>query len=92
MLETLSILLKVVIQLYIYALFSRLIIDWIRVLNQTWQPAGGMLFFCEAVYTITDPPIKFVRKFIPPLRVGNIAIDFGWMLVLVACNILMRIV
>ena len=39
----------------------------------------------EFVYTVTDPPIKLFRRFIPPLRLGGIAIDFGWLLTMLSC-------
>ena len=41
--------------------------------NREWRPKGGFLVLAEGIYTVTDPPIKFFRRFIPPLRVGAIA-------------------
>jgi YggT family protein len=38
----------------------------------------------DFVYTITDPPLKFVRGFIPPIRLGPIALDLAFTIVLIA--------
>ena len=54
-------------------------------------PEGTGLVLAEIVYTVTDPPIKFLRRFIPPLRLGQVSIDFSFMLVMFACIILMSI-
>ena len=50
-----------------------------------------MLVVAEGVYTATDPPIRFLRRFIPPLRIGNIAIDFAFALTMLSCFILLSV-
>ena len=47
-----------------------------------------LLVLCEAIYTITDPPLKLVRKVIPPLRVGDVSLDLAWIVVMVALSFL----
>jgi YggT family protein len=44
------------------------------------------------VIAITDPPLKFVRRFVRPIRLGEVAIDLAWTIVLLAAVILMYIV
>lgn len=77
--------------LYMLVLFARLILEYIPLFNREWRPKGGTLVLAEAVYTLTDPPIRFFRRFIPPLRVGNVAIDLGFALTMFLCIILMSI-
>ncbi|WP_105567434.1 YggT family protein [Microbacterium halophytorum] len=74
---------------YLLVLWARLILSYIPMFNRGWRPKGAGLVFAEAVYTVTDPPIKLLRRFIPPLRLGQVSIDFSFMLVMFACIILM---
>ncbi len=83
--------LNTLILLYIVVLLARLIMDYIPLFNRQWRPRGAMLVIAEIVYTLTDPPIKLLRRFIPPLRVGGIAIDFAFAIVMLACFILLSI-
>lgn len=81
-------LLLLLISLYIVLMWARLILDYVQLFARNWRPKGPVLVICEAVYSITDPPIKLVRRVIPPLRVGNIAIDLAWMIVFFALVVL----
>ena len=83
--------LNLALLLYVFLLLARLIIDWIPFFNREWRPKGAGLVAAEIVYTVTDPPIKFFRRFIPPLRVGAIAIDFGFALTMLLCFILLSV-
>jgi len=81
-----------VLLLYIFVLFARLILDYIPLFNREWRPKGFGLVAAEAVYTVTDPPIRFFRRIIPPLRIGQLSLDFGFALTLLVVLILMNIV
>ncbi|MFB8190950.1 YggT family protein [Microbacterium sp. NPDC055988] len=81
-----------VLLLYIFVLFARLILDYIPMFNREWRPKGFGLVAAEAVYTVTDPPIRFFRRLIPPLRIGSLSLDFGFTLTLLVVLILMNIV
>lgn len=81
-----------VLLLYIFVLFARLILDYIPLFNREWRPKGFGLVVAEAVYTVTDPPIRFFRRIIPPLRIGSLSLDFGFTLTLIIVLILMNIV
>lgn len=72
----------IVVLLYMFVLFARLVMEYIPLFNRSWRPKGGALIAAEIVYTLTDPPIKFIRRFIPPLRIGQISIDLGFALTL----------
>lgn len=81
-----------VLLLYIIVLFARLILDYIPMFNREWRPKGFGLVAAEAVYTLTDPPIRFFRRIIPPLRIGSLSLDFGFTLTLLIVLILMNVV
>jgi len=78
--------------LYLLVLFARLILDYIPMFNREWRPKGAGLVAAEVVYTITDPPIRFFRRIIPPLRLGSLSLDFGFSLTILIVLILMNIV
>ena len=77
------------IRIYIYVLWARLILDWVRVFNPRFRPRGIWLVLVELVYTVTDPPIKMVRRVLPPIRLGQVALDLGWMVTMFACIMLL---
>ncbi|GEC74934.1 MULTISPECIES: YggT family protein [Microbacterium] len=81
-----------VLLLYVFVLFARLILDYIPMFNREWRPKGFGLVAAEAVYTLTDPPIRFFRRIIPPLRIGSLSLDFGFTLTLLIVLILMNVV
>ena len=77
--------------LYVFVLLARLILEWIPFFNREWRPKGAGLVAAEVVFSVTDPPIKLFRRFIPPLRIGAIAIDFGFALTMLLCFILLSL-
>ncbi|MFT4231781.1 MAG: YggT family protein [Leucobacter sp.] len=83
---------RLLLRVYILLLWVRLVIDWILVLNRRFRPRGLIAVLVEFVFTVTDPPIKMFRRVLPPIRLGQIMIDLGWMLTLVSCWILLRII
>ena len=50
-----------------------------------------LLVVLEVVYSVTDPPIKALRRVIPPLRIGNIALDLSFLIVMIAAYVLLTI-
>jgi YggT family protein len=77
---------------YLLVLFARLILDYIPMFNREWRPKGAGLVAAVVVYTITDPPVRFFRRIIPPLRIGSISLDFGFSITILIVLILMNIV
>jgi YggT family protein len=82
------------VALYVFfiAMWVRFVFDWIVVFQRNFRPRGFALLLAEASYTVTDPPLRSVRKVLPPLRLGGAAIDLGWSLLMIATLILMGIV
>lgn len=73
------------ILLFIVVLFARVVIDLVQVLARDWRPKGFWLVVCEAVYTVTDPPLRFLRRVIPPLTIGRIRFDLAFLVLLLGC-------
>lgn len=74
--------------LYLLVMFGRFILDWVQAVSREWRPRGAMVVVAEIVYTITDPPIKFVRRFVKPIRLGAIQLDLAFTIVIFAVLIL----
>ena len=77
-----------VLQLFIISLFARVILDYIRIFSPSWRPRGVVLATAEFVYAVTDPVMKIARKFIPPLRIGPVAVDISFILIFFVTEIL----
>jgi len=82
----------VLLIIYLILLWARIILELVRAINRQWRPRGAMLVIAEIIYTLTDPPIRLVRKVIPPIRLGPVAIDLSVMLLMFAVIVLMSIV
>jgi YggT family protein len=85
-------LLLLLLNIFLVLLLIRLVVDWVQVFARSWTPHGPVLVVLEVVYSITDPPIMFVRRFVPPLRLGAVALDTSFIIVLIAVYLLRRIV
>jgi YggT family protein len=81
-----------VLTLYVLVLIARLVLDYVPLFNRQWRPKGAGLVLAELAYTLTDPPIRFFRRVVPPLRLGTISIDFGFALTMIVVLILMTVV
>ena len=84
-------LLRLVVYAFFILLIARFVIDWIRVFAREWRPSGISLVIAETVYTVTDPPLRALRKVIPPLTLGGIRIDFAFLVLFLLCSILLGV-
>ena len=73
-----------VLLVFLILLFARFVVDWVMVLARSWRPSGFVAAGLEVVYATTDPPLKAIRKVIPPLNLGSIRLDLGFMVLLIA--------
>ncbi|WP_106819063.1 YggT family protein [Janibacter massiliensis] len=71
---------RLVLYLYLVLLLIRLVLEWIQVFARDWRPRGVVLVLAEGVYTATDPPLRALRKVIPPLRIGSVQLDLSFLL------------
>jgi len=80
--------LYVALVVFMLLMWVRLILDFVVSFNRGWRPSGFGLVLAEVVFTITDPPIKLVRRFVPPVRFGGIALDLAWTIVMLVAIVL----
>jgi YggT family protein len=80
---------QLVLWFYIVLLLARLVADWVQMFARSWHPTGPVLVVLELVYSATDPPLRLIRRLIPPLRFGGVALDLSILLVLLICYVLL---
>ena len=78
--------------IFIALMWIRFVVDWVQVFARSWTPTGFLLVVLEVVYSATDPPIKALRRVIPPLRIGTVAIDLSFIIVMISAYLLLSIV
>jgi YggT family protein len=84
-------LLGFVVFLFLLTLIGRLIFDWIQAFAREWRPSGPALVVAEGVYTVTDPPLKALRRVIPPLRLGAVQVDLAFTVLFVLVFVLWKV-
>lgn len=77
--------------LYFVALIGRLVIEWVQVFSRDWRPRGVVLVIAEAVFTVTDPAVRLLRRLIPPLRIGGASVDLSMLVLLLGVSLLMNV-
>ena len=83
--------LATVLWLYWLVMIGRLVFDFVQVFARSWRPSGVLLLIAEAIYTITDPPLQLLRRFIPPIRIGSIQFDLAFLIVLIGLHVLINL-
>lgn len=83
--------LYLVVLAFFVLMFVRLVLDWVQVFARDWRPRGVVLLIAEATYTVTDPPLRAVRRIIPPLSLGTIRLDLAFLVVMLLCSILLSV-
>jgi len=81
-----------ILYLYLLLLIGRLIFSWIQAFSRSWAPHGPLLVIAEGVFTATDPPLRLLRRFIPMLRLGSVALDLSFMVLFFVVLFLIRAV
>ena len=76
-----------VVYLFFAVLICRLVLDWVQALAREWRPSGPILVLAEAIYTVTDPPLKFLRRLIPPLSLGTVRLDLAFLVLMLAVSL-----
>ncbi|MBK9741315.1 MAG: YggT family protein [Actinobacteria bacterium] len=83
--------LATVLWLYWLVLIGRLVFDFVQVFARNWHPTGVLLLLAEAIYTITDPPLRVIRRVIPPVRIGSVQFDLAFLVLLIGLQILINL-
>ncbi|MCQ4045718.1 YggT family protein [Streptantibioticus rubrisoli] len=77
---------------FLIVLIFRLVMDYVFQFARSWRPGKVMVVLLEATYTVTDPPLKLLRRFIPPLRLGGVALDLSFFVLMIIVYILISVV
>ena len=80
----------VLLLIYSYVLFARMIMSFVLSLSQ-YRPSGAMAVAFEFVYTVTDPPLRLLRRFIPPLTIGRVMLDLSFLVLAFGVQIVARV-
>ena len=80
--------------LYIFLglMLVRLIVDWTMVFARNWRPSGAVAAVLELAYSATDPPLRALRRVLPPLRLGSFALDLAFIVVIVVIYALIAVI
>ena len=77
---------------FLLLLIFRLVMEYVFLLARSYKPAGLVAVALELAYSVTDPPLKALRKVLPPLRIGQISLDLGFIVLFIVVRILMSVV
>ncbi|MBA4609979.1 MULTISPECIES: YggT family protein [Aeromicrobium] len=80
--STIGVVLYNLIYLAIIFVIARFVVDWVQLLARQWQPRGFIAVLCEFIFTVTDPPLRALRRVIPSIRLGGIMLDVSAMVLL----------
>ena len=80
-----------ILSIYVIILIARIVIDYVFIFAREWRPRGVVLLLVEAVYTVTDPPLKALRRVIPPLRIGQISLDLAFLVLFILVQVLIQV-
>lgn len=80
-----------VVLVFFLLLLVRLVLDWVQFFARDWRPTGVALVVAEATYTVTDPPLRAVRRVIPPLTLGSVRLDLAFLVLMLLCSVLLSV-
>ncbi|MDN4612046.1 YggT family protein [Arthrobacter burdickii] len=84
-------LIYLVLMLFQLALILRIIYDAVQGFARDWRPQKLALVVASGVYSVTDPPVKGLRRLIPPLRMGGVQLDLAFLVLFILVLILMSV-
>ena len=88
----LKVVLYYLLWIYLLILIVRMIFTWIQTFSRSWTPTGIILVIAEGIFTATDPPLRFLRRYIRPVRIGRVALDLSFMVLFFAVLIMVNVV
>jgi YggT family protein len=77
--------------LFFVLLIGRLVLDWVQVFARQWRPRGPVLVIAETIYSATEPPLRALRKVLPPIRLGQVQLDLAFTVLFLVTVLVMRI-
>jgi YggT family protein len=89
--DILKVVLTYVLTIYLVFLIGYMILSWINMFVRPWYPPRVVKFLAETVFTLAEPPLKFLRRYIPPLRLGTVSLDLSFMVLFIVVLILLQV-
>jgi YggT family protein len=84
--------LYLLLYVFLLTLLARFVLGAVLQYGRRWQPRRGAAAGLESVWSVTDPPLKALRRVIPPLRIGTVSLDLASLVLLVILFVLMEFV
>lgn len=84
--------LQFVLFIFMLLLLARVVLSFVIAISRDWRPTGAGLVATEGVYTITDPPIKALRRVIPPITIGQIRLDLAFIVLFFGVSFLWQMI
>lgn len=84
--------LLVAVSLYSWILLARIVIEMIQSFSRQFNPPRWFMMVAEVLFVVTDPPVKALRKVIPPLQLGGIALDVSIIVLFLLLSILSQLI
>lgn len=79
------------LSLYLLILLVRVVLDWVQLFARSWRPTGPVLVVANVVYSLTDPPLQWLRRTLPFLRIGTMGIDLSFLALFFGITILQQL-
>lgn len=73
--------------IYMVALVARAVLTWFPL-----DPEGSMAAVAGFLFIITDPVLAPLRRALPPLRIGTVALDLSFIVVIIGLQILLSVI
>jgi len=77
--------------LFLFLLIGRLILEYVFLFARNWRPQGPVVILLELIYSVTDPPLKALRRVIPPLRLGSFSLDLAFFVLFILVNVALSV-
>ncbi|BDA63270.1 MULTISPECIES: YggT family protein [Actinomyces] len=80
-----------VLSLYVLVLLIRVVLDWVQLFARQWRPTGAVLVVANLIYALTDPPLRWIRRVLPMVRMGGLGIDLSFLVLILGIMIVQRL-
>jgi len=84
-------LLYLVVLVFFLFLLVRLVLDWVQFFAREWRPTGIVLVVAEITYSVTDPPLRALRRVLPPVGIGSVRLDLAFLVLALGCSLLLSV-
>ncbi|MGY4646146.1 YggT family protein [Cellulomonas sp. URHB0016] len=84
-------LLYFVVLAFFLLLLVRLVLDWVQFFAREWRPRGVALIIAEVTYSVTDPPLRLLRRFLPPVGIGSVRLDLAFFVLILLCSVALSV-